>query len=103
MKPDKSCPSSFVTQFSDCTLLLQNGMQLPHVWALTGSRNCTEGSNPSRSATQSEVQRNPPGLLLKLREMGQHERQRDEDNPQVFDDAPGDVPGVCGDLVAWVK
>src|ERR1035441_5453487 len=33
-------------------------------------KNRTEGSNLSPSATQSEVQRNPPGLLLKLREMG---------------------------------
>jgi hypothetical protein len=57
-------------QFSDCMLLLQNGMQLPNVRALRGSRNCTESSNPSCSATQSEVQRNPPGLLWKLQEMG---------------------------------
>jgi hypothetical protein len=28
------------------------------------------GSNPSLSATQSEVQRNPPGLLWKLQETG---------------------------------
>src|ERR1017187_8811605 len=34
------------------------------------STSCTDGSNVSPSATQSEVQRNPPGLLLKLREMG---------------------------------
>jgi hypothetical protein len=27
------------------------------------------GSNPTLSATQSEVQRNPPGLLSKLQEM----------------------------------
>src|ERR1017187_7153429 len=33
-------------------------------------KNRTEGSNLSPSATQSEVQRNPPGLLLKLRELG---------------------------------
>ncbi len=30
----------------------------------------TEGSNLARSATQSEVQRNRPGLLWKLQEMG---------------------------------
>jgi hypothetical protein len=42
----------------------------PAVQALAGFRNGTESSNSSRSATQSEVQRNPPGLLLKLREMG---------------------------------
>src|ERR1019366_10501857 len=34
------------------------------------STSCTDGSNPSLSATQSEVQRNLLGLLLKLREMG---------------------------------
>src|ERR1035441_4544023 len=45
-------------------------MQLPLGQALAGSKNCTESSNSSRSATQSEVQRNPPGFLLKLREMG---------------------------------
>jgi hypothetical protein len=28
------------------------------------------GSNPTLSATQSEVQKNPPGFLWKLREMG---------------------------------
>jgi hypothetical protein len=45
-------------------------MQLPLGQALAGSKNCTESSNSSRSATQSEVQRNPPGLLWKLQEMG---------------------------------
>src|ERR1035441_6722224 len=34
------------------------------------STSCTDGSNVSPSAIQSEVQRNPPGLLWNLREMG---------------------------------
>jgi hypothetical protein len=42
----------------------------PAVQALAGFRNGTESSNSSRSATQSEVQRNPPGLLWELQEMG---------------------------------
>src|ERR1035441_10075712 len=41
----------------------------PAVQALAGFRNGTESSNPSRSTVQSEVQRNPPGLLWNLREM----------------------------------
>src|ERR1017187_9704382 len=38
------------------------------------STSCTDGSNVSLSATQSEVQRNPPGLLLKLREIAANPR-----------------------------
>jgi hypothetical protein len=34
------------------------------------SGSCTESSNPVRSAPQSAVQRNLPGILCKLREMG---------------------------------
>src|ERR1035441_4541635 len=45
-------------------------MQLPPVQALAGFRNGTESSNSSRSATQSGVQRNPPGFLWKLQETG---------------------------------
>jgi hypothetical protein len=50
-------------QFSDCMLLLQNGMQIPNVRALRGSRNCTESSNPLPSATQSVQQRYLPVIL----------------------------------------
>ena len=42
----------------------------PAVQALAGFRNGTESSNSSRSATQSEVQRNPAGWPWKLPEMG---------------------------------
>ena len=42
----------------------------PAVQALVGFRNGTESSNSSRSATQSEVQRNLLGLLWKLQEIG---------------------------------
>src|ERR1017187_3073473 len=44
----------------------------PAVQALAGFRNGTEGSNPSLSATQSEVQRNPPGLPLKIARNGRN-------------------------------
>lgn len=40
-------------------------MQLPHVQTLAGSRNCTESSNSSRSATQSGMQRHSAVLLGK--------------------------------------
>jgi hypothetical protein len=46
------------------------------------------------------------GLLeafMDCEEKGQHERQRNKDNPKVFDDVSGDVPGVCGHFGAWVK
>jgi hypothetical protein len=43
-------------------------------------------------------------LLLKdSEEQRQHERQRDENNPQVFNDATGDMPCVCGHIGARVK
>jgi hypothetical protein len=37
---------------------------------LRGSRNRTESSTPIRSATQSEVQRDPRGVRWKLQKMG---------------------------------
>ena len=33
----------------------------------------------------------------------QNKRQEHEDNPQVFDDSPGDMPCVCGHFGARVK
>ena len=38
------------------------------------STSCTDGSNVSPSATQSEVQRNLPGFLWKLRKMAASSR-----------------------------
>jgi hypothetical protein len=36
-------------------------------------------------------------------EKAQNERQCHEDNPEMFDDAPSDMPRVSGNFDAWVK
>jgi hypothetical protein len=50
-----------LARFSDCNLRIRRGLS---------HQNQTESSNPVRSTTQSEVQRNSLGFLQNLQEMG---------------------------------
>src|SRR5450755_1065219 len=55
---DKGRRDSLVNYLRECNLRQRRDLQISKG---------TEGSNPSPSATQSEVQRNLPGFLWKLR------------------------------------